>query len=589
MTAWNLLPPADPDTLRTLSESLNQSALICELLARRGVVDYETAHRFFRSGRYPLHDPFEMQGMKAAVERLAAAVRSRETIMVFGDYDVDGVCSVAILADFLETRGVKTVCYIPNRFTHGYGLNSDGIRQAREQNVSLIVTVDCGITGHEHALEAAASGMDLIICDHHLPGETLPEALAVLNPKQAACSYPYDELSGAGVVFKLVQALAASLPPDPGSAGSSPAEISAELESCLDLVALSIAADVVPVTGENRTLMSMGLDRLNHSPRPGIAALMKEAKIEPGSLRSGDIAFSLAPRLNATGRMGDATLSLDLLRAVDRTDVSGLVRQIETINQNRRDMDAKVLAKAVERIESTDAGRRRNAIVLYEPGWHEGVLGLVASRLVDRYAKPVVLLTASGTEAMAKGSGRSIEGFDLHEALQACSHLLDRFGGHAAAAGLTLHVDRVERLAEEIDRFAGEWWSRHGKPEPTLHAEADIPLQRITDRFWKILGQFEPHGPENPVPVFISRNVTLRKEPMLLKGAHLKLWLNHGAREVEAIGFGMSAHFESVMDVFRQGGARRGMDIAYQIQENTFRGRSTLQLLLLDLKVGISG
>lgn len=605
MTTWTPHAPADPGTVRSLGEQLNQSALISELLARRGVVDYDSALMFFRPWRFPLHDPFEMAGMEAAVDRVGRAIERGETVMVYGDYDVDGVCSVAILADFLESRGVRVLTCIPNRFTHGYGLHSDGVREAAEEGASLIVSVDCGITAHEPAEEVSRLGMDLIICDHHLPGETLPPAVAILNPKQEACRYPYPHLSGAGVVFKLVQALlmresAASHSPSPASstpptapAPTSPADprtadarIPPELEPYLEFVALSIAADVVPVTGENRILMSMGLKRLNHDPQPGPEILMERTQIPRGTLRSLGIAFSLAPRLNAAGRMGDASLSLQLLRAGSPDTAERLAEQLDSINEQRRRVDADILRLAMERIEREPSDRFQHAIVLHDPGWHEGVLGLVASRLVDRYAKPVLMLGPSSSPGMAKGSGRSVDGFDLHEALTRCATLLERFGGHAAAAGLTLREEHVGELAVLFDQVAGQWWRERERPEPRLQYDAEIPLPRITDAFWRVLDQFEPFGPENPVPVFVSRGVTLVDPPRLLKDQHLKLRVRDGSAVLDAIGFGMPQH-HAALEALHLNGARHSgrLDIAYQIQENHFRGRSTLQLLLLDLKV----
>lgn len=555
---WQAIP-VDETLVEALRESLGIQPVLCRLLVQRGIETFEQAKAFFRPSLDDLHDPFLMQDMDAAVLRLREAMERNEKILLFGDYDVDGTTSVALMWSFLYPRHPNLDYYIPDRYREGYGLSMEGVEYAREKGAALLIAMDCGITAVEQARRASEYGIDLIICDHHLPGETLPGALAVLDPKRAGCAYPYKELSGCGVAFKLAQ----------GYAQRYGMEREA-LEELLDLLVISIAADIVPMTGENRILAWHGLQRLNRSKRPGLNALIEESR-RTRPLSISDIVFGLAPMINAAGRLADADHAVKLMLAQDRYVAAEYARVLEYRNQLRRDFDQRTAEEAGALF--ADYESERSSIVLYQPHWHKGIVGIAAARMVERFHRPAILLTRSGH--IATGSARSVPGFDLHEALGLCSDLLISYGGHAHAAGLSLLPENVPAF---WDRF--EAVTQLSLPREALRrviaVHAEIDFEEITPGFWKILRQFAPFGPGNRSPVFVTRGVSDTGFSRLLKGAHIKLSLRQGKQVFSGIAFQQAEVFPIVA-------GRRQVDICYTLEENTWDDRTALELMVKDI------
>lgn len=555
---WQAIP-VDETLVEALRESLGIQPVLCRLLVQRGIETFEQAKAFFRPSLDDLHDPFLMQDMDAAVLRLREAMERNEKILLFGDYDVDGTTSVALMWSFLYPFHPHLDYYIPDRYREGYGLSMEGIEYAREKGAALLIAMDCGITAVEQARRASEYGIDLIICDHHLPGETLPGALAVLDPKRAGCAYPYKELSGCGVAFKLAQ----------GYAQRYGMEREA-LEELLDLLVISIAADIVPMTGENRILAWHGLQRLNRSKRPGLNALIEESR-RTRPLSISDIVFGLAPMINAAGRLADADHAVKLMLAQDRYVAAEYARVLEYRNQLRRDFDQRTAEEAGALF--ADYESERSSIVLYQPHWHKGIVGIAAARMVERFHRPAILLTRSGH--IATGSARSVPGFDLHEALGLCSDLLISYGGHAHAAGLSLLPENVPAF---WDRF--EAVTQLSLPREALRrviaVHAEIDFEEITPGFWKILRQFAPFGPGNRSPVFVTRGVSDTGFSRLLKGAHIKLSLRQGKQVFSGIAFQQAEVFPIVA-------GRRQVDICYTLEENTWDDRTALELMVKDI------
>lgn len=552
--------------------STQASQTIARLLALRGITTFDQAKHFFRPDLSELYDPFLMKDMDKAASRLADAVRSTHSVVVYGDYDVDGTTATAVVYGFLKKFGVKVAHYIPHRFKEGYGISEDGIQFAVDNKVDLIVSVDCGITAVEEAKYARSKGIDLIICDHHTAGEVIPDALAVLDPKRPDCTYPFDGLSGAGVGFKLVQATLKKL----GLPQSHAYEY-------LDLVAISIASDIVPLIDENRILMREGLKMINAKPRVGVRALLDQIKMEIGRISTSNIVFSIGPRINAAGRMGDATTALMLLIAETSEDGEKYAKELESINQRRRKTDSQTMDKAVEMVEAIDMDMCA-CMVLHDPEWHLGVIGIVASRLVDQYCRPAVML--STVDGKIKGSARSIKGFNIYNALKECEDLLIQFGGHEYAAGLTMdeaQFDAFRKRFNEIvqNRLCDEDF------EPELLIDAEVNLHDINDNFWKILNQFEPYGPNNSKPIFVSNNLKVVGTPSKVGKDHLKLRVvQNGVQPAspafDAIGFNLGSFYEAIMDSKDNG---TPFSMAYTIDENTWNGKTTLQMQVKDIKL----
>ena len=565
---WVIRKSADESKVRELSSELGIDPVLAELLVQRGVNTFEEARAFFRPSLERLHDPFLMKDMDKAVERVERALDGGEKILVYGDYDVDGTTAVSLVYSFLSRLTSNVGSYIPDRYDEGYGVSTKGIDWAVENGYSLIITLDCGIKAIERVRYAAEKGIDMIICDHHLPENELPAAVAVLDPKREDCHYPFDDLSGCGVGFKLVQAYAQSH----GIASES-------LEPLLDLLAVSIASDLVSVTGENRILAHFGLKRLNEDPCKGLKAMISLSGLEPGHLTTDDIVFKIGPRINAAGRMESGGVAVKLLTATDDKTAVEAAEEINRYNTQRKDIDRQNTQEALDMVKNGKCLSFGNATIVYNPSWHKGVVGIVASRLVEAFFKPTIVLTKAN--GFVSGSARSVPGFDLYEAIESCSDLLENFGGHLYAAGMTLREENLPAFCERIEKFIT------GKiiPQmqvPVVNIDAKISFAQITPKFLRILKQFQPFGPENATPVFFTENIydNGNGRKVGAEGGHLKLELieeNNPGRHISAISFNMSGAFDYIK-------AGNPFDICYSIVENYYRGNSNMQLRIRDIR-----
>ncbi|MGI9174034.1 MAG: single-stranded-DNA-specific exonuclease RecJ [Rhodothermales bacterium] len=570
---WVLRPMDRPEVAARLQQELNNlPEALARALVLRGIDTFDAARLFFRPSLDHLHDPFLMRDMDRAADRLAEAIQRKERVLVYGDYDVDGTTATALMTSFLRAHGVEASYFIPNRFEDGYGLGPTGIDQAADVGASLIVALDCGITAVDEAAYARQKGLDLIICDHHKPADVLPNALAVLDPKRSDGTYPFDELSGCGIGFKLIQATLQRLGAPPEAANA-----------YLDLVAVSTASDIVPLYGENRVLMAEGLKALRERPRVGLQKLAEIARVDLKDCTVNHILFSLAPRINAAGRLGDAGRAVELLLTTDPAEASELANRLEAVNQERRTVDREMQTEAFRLAERQLTSRTRHAIVLHRPHWHLGVLGIVASRVVERFYRPAIMLGTSGDEV--KGSARSIGGISVHHALQACSDLLVQFGGHDFAAGLTLREADVPAFQERFDAAVGE----QATPDvfhPTMDVDAHLDLSDLDERFWAVLKQFAPFGPENLAPTFQAEKLEVVGEPRTVgkEGSHLKFGVRslEGGASRDVIAFRMGQHLPTVLDSQRHG---RPLELLFSVEENVWRGRTSLQLKARDLRL----
>lgn len=538
------------------------------LLVQRGIGDPEVASAFFRPAMDQLHDPFLMADMQQAVERIEQALGDNERIMVYGDYDVDGTTAVALMYSFLLRFTGNITFYIPDRYAEGYGISFQGIDHAAKDKVGLIIALDCGIKSNDKVDYAAEKGIDMIICDHHRPGDTLPNAVAVLDPKRDDCNYPFKELSGCGIGFKLVQGIAKR---------NGIEEI--ELDNLLDLVVVSTACDIVPVNGENRVLAHYGLRRVNSDPRPGIKAMMQMANVKR-QLGITEIVFTIGPRINAAGRIEHGRQAVELLLAKDQAQADQMGLRVDGSNTARQELDKDMTGDAVEMVANDPMLRDAWSTLVFNPEWHKGVVGIVASRLVDRYYRPTVVLTES--QGKAVGSARSVKGFDVYEAINACSDLLEQFGGHMYAAGMSLPLENVDAFRE---RFEAEV-RRTIQPSmrvPEEEVDAEIRFADIDPKLVRILHHMAPYGPGNMKPVFLSRGVVDSGSARIVGEDHLKLSLRQGSgTPIDAIAFRMAEHYELV---------KSGMpfSVLYNIEENEWNGRRTLQLNIKDIKPGVDG
>lgn len=582
---WILRSVDAPSVVATLQEQLNGlPEALARALALRNISSFDEARDFFRANRGDLHDPFLMQDMDAAASRVARAIESGERVLVYGDYDVDGTTASALMADFLRTNGAEPEVFIPDRYKDGYGLGPRGLDRAKEFGAGLVIALDCGITAIKEAEYAKEAGLDLIICDHHTPKPQLPDAVAVLDPKRDDCEYPFKELSGCGVGFKLVQATLEQLGRDPESAFT-----------YLDLLAVSTASDIVPLYGENRILMAEGLRAIQDGPRPGLQALADAANLDPSDVRStGKIVFTIGPRINAAGRMAHAGTAVDLMLARDVATAKPLAEELETLNRERRDLDSRIQKEAVEQAERQMTSRTPHGFVLYDPDWHLGVIGIVASRVVERFYKPAILLARNGNEV--KGSARSISGINVYDALTECEDVLTQFGGHDHAAGMSLPEDNVEAFRDAFDEAVGKRVTSE-MLTPAIKVDASMSLETIGEhggRFWAVLEQFGPFGPANPTPVFHSTNLQVDGKPRTVgsSGAHLKFRVRDAGadarRSYDVIGFGMGDKLNVVMESFRED---EPLALLYSVEENTWNGRTSLQLKCRDVRLerGSSG
>ncbi|MEY4144651.1 MAG: single-stranded-DNA-specific exonuclease RecJ [Bacteroidota bacterium] len=559
---WKYAQAPPSASVAALADALQVDEPIAWLLCHRKVCSFEQARDFFRPDLGKLHDPFLMKDMEKAVDRLAEAIERQERILVYGDYDVDGTTSVAVLYRFIQSLNPAVQFYVPDRHREGYGLSMTGVEWAAENNIDLIITLDCGITAVAEVEWANELGIDVVVTDHHLPA-VLPQAYAILNPKQPGCAYPFKELSGCGIGYKLVQAYALKH------------RISSEwITQSLELVAVSIAADFVPLTGENRILAYYGLQKLNQNPCPGLKAVIQLSRPK-SELTVNDIVFSIAPRINAAGRMGDARQAVELLLSSDTYDADVRAAAINTTNSDRRDVDALITREALEMARCASNFSERKTTVVFGAHWHKGVLGIVASRLVEQYYRPTVVF--SHADGLLTGSARTVNGFNIYQALLGCSECIEQFGGHEAAAGLTIKAENLDafcaRFEQEVDRLILE-----EQLFPSLDIERPIRLAQITPKFFRILRQFAPFGPENPQPIFASEAAFSDGTAKIVGENHLLMKVQQeDSQSFTAIAFGSAAHLNRMA---------KGLpfNMAYTIEENTFRGQTEIKLIIKDIK-----
>lgn len=560
---WTLKPKPEEEKINELATALQVSKTIATLLLQKGISSFEEARQFFRPSLNDLHDPYLMKDMDKAVARLEQAIANEENILIFGDYDVDGTTAVSLVSGYLKSFYPNVATYIPDRYDEGYGVSFKGIDFADDNGFSLIIALDCGIKSIDHVAYAKEKNIDFIIGDHHRPGEQLPDAVAILDPKRADCDYPYDELCGCGIGFKLIQALAANRD-----------QTIDDLIPYLDLVATAIAADIVPMTGENRVLAYFGLQVINSDPRPGIKAMTHQLKKK--TLDITDVVFIIAPRINAAGRIKHGNHAVELLTEFDFEQAQQFASEIEAYNAERKDLDQQITKEALNQIEENGEQNRFTSVVFQET-WHKGVIGIVASRLIETYYRPTLVFTKSGDKYAA--SARSVKGFDVYNALEACAEHLEQFGGHMYAAGMTLKPENYTAFKEAFERvvqetIAPEWL------EPEISIDAIVDFDEISPKFTRILKQFEPCGPQNMTPVFVSKNVvdTGYGKPMGKEEEHLKLFVRQNNSEgIPAIGFGLGKKYEIVKN-------KQLFEAAYCIDENEWNDKIELQLRLKDIR-----
>ena len=558
---WKILK-ADESKVADLHQSLKINPALCRILAEREFDTYDKTKAYFRPELNFLHDPFLMKDMDKAVQRILSAFEKKEKILVFGDYDVDGTTSVACMYKFLckiHEPGLLDF-YIPHRYREGYGVSKMGIDFAKENNFALIISLDCGIKSVELIAYAKSIGVDFIVCDHHLPDEEIPVAVAILNPKQMDCNYPYKELCGCGVGFKLISALAQHL------------NIDEEHFFCyLDLVAVAIAADIVPITGENRILAYYGLEKINSSPNPGIKALIFLGGIQK-KLSINNVVFVIAPRVNAAGRMDDAKKAVQLFIEEDYNKALEYAEMLHSDNTDRQEADSSITSEALEIINNNEDLQNKKTTVVFRNHWHKGVVGIVASRLIETWYRPTVVLTQSGD--VAAGSARSVPGFNLYEAIHACREYLLGYGGHFAAAGLSLLPENIEAFTNKFEEVVSATIPDH-LLIPEIIIDAEISFADITPNFYNIVCQMEPFGPENMRPVFIAKNVLDTGYSKIVKEEHIRFVVKHDKYSFTGIGFNLAAKFDLLKKPF---------DLVFTIDENEWNGNTTLQLKVIDLR-----
>lgn len=568
---WKQKPKTSQTAIDQLSKEINVNPTLANMLINRGVESFEQAKSYFRPSLVMLHDPFLMKDMTEAVDRIQEAIAKDQKIMVYGDYDVDGTTAVALMYGFLKTFYPDVVFYIPDRYKEGYGISEKGVRFAADNDIKLIIALDCGIKAIEKVALATKLGVDFIICDHHTPGEELPAAIAVLDAKRKDCDYPYKELSGAGVGFKLIQAIAIKRGMD-----------SSQLDAYLDLVAVSIAADIVPITGENRILAYYGLDRLNNTPRPGLKALMLSSNLEK-DIGISDVVFKIGPRINASGRLEHAKASVELLISSDLEGAMERAKVVDEVNATRRNFDENITKEAFEMIASREELVEWNSTVLFKEDWHKGVIGIVASRCIEKYYRPTIILTESNGKAT--GSARSVVDFNIYEAIEECSDLLDQFGGHMYAAGLTLPVENVVAFQEKFEAVVKSRIEEvHRKP--VIEVDDELLLDQINYKFYNILKQMAPFGPGNTEPIFRISNV-YAEDVTVLKDKHLRFKIVQDGQVTTPVclGFGMADRTKdpdlTTVNMLR---GKMRFDIVAEMRENVFRDKSSLQLYVKDIK-----
>ncbi|MFT5626982.1 MAG: single-stranded-DNA-specific exonuclease [Dokdonia sp.] len=559
---WTLKPKSDSKTIEALQKALQVDQSVATLLTLRGIETYEEAKRFFRPSLDELHDPFLMKDMDKAVGRIETALHNNENILVFGDYDVDGTTSVALMSSYLKTKSDRIATYIPDRYDEGYGISYKGIDFAHDNEFSLIIALDCGVKANDKINYALEKGVDFIICDHHRPGKELPKAVAVLDPKRDDCEYPFKELCGCGVGFKLIQALA-----------SKEGKTVEDLGEYLDLVATAIGADIVPIVGENRALAYFGLQIINTQPRPGIKAIIELVKKD--ILTITDVVFIVAPRINAAGRMKHGNYAVTLLTENDEELAKTYAHEINEFNLDRRETDRRITEEALVQIKENKEEDRLTTVV-YHDTWHKGVIGIVASRLIETHYRPTLVFTKSGDKLAA--SARSVKGFDVYNALEACAEHIEQFGGHKYAAGLTLHPENYEAFKQAFEDEVTKTIDRN-LLKPEIKIDMQIDLQDITPKFHRIISQFAPFGPGNMTPIFMTKNIkdTGYGKCVGEDDKHLRLTASQGKEKIVSIGFNLGNKIDLITN-------KKAFDAVYSIDENHWQGNVSLQLKLRDIK-----
>ena len=583
---WSIrhLTAVEQELQQQLEGELNISSAAARMLVVRGIQTADEARAFVRPSLDKLHDPFLMRDMDKAVERLHRAIAQNEKILIYGDYDVDGTTAVALMYRFLE--GVQSPIadcqspnidyYIPDRYTEGYGVSTQGIDYAAEQGCKLIITLDCGIKAVEKVAYANSKGIDVIVCDHHTPGDTLPDAVAVLNMKRSDCPYPYKDLSGCGVGFKLAQAYTQRYLIE--AKGNEAIRLSGErLLPLTQLLAMSIASDIVPITGENRILAHFGIQQLNKAPFTGVSAIMQVAGIEAKKLTINDLVYRIGPRINACGRMKSGRAAVELLLTNDPVFARQQAEEVNQNNEDRRDCDTETTKEALLQLQDDPTYAERRSTVVYAPHWHKGVVGIVASRLTETYYRPTIVLTA-GENGIISGSARSVGGFDIYAAIDSCHDLLTNFGGHKYAAGLSMHIDDLPAFRERFEAYV----AAHIQPnqlQPTLEIEAEIQLGDITKSFYNVLRHLEPFGPGNPRPLFVSRRLINHRDTRAVgkEREHLRLDVTDRQNAITGIAFGRA----DMAEYIQNGNA---VDICYELNENTFNHYTTIQMMVQDIQ-----
>ena len=583
---WSIrhLTAVEQELQQQLERELNISSAAARMLVVRGIQTADEARAFVRPSLDKLHDPFLMRDMDKAVERLHRAIAQNEKILIYGDYDVDGTTAVALMYRFLE--GVQSPIadcqspnidyYIPDRYTEGYGVSTQGIDYAAAQGCNLIITLDCGIKAVEKVAYANSKGIDVIVCDHHTPGDTLPDAVAVLNMKRSDCPYPYKDLSGCGVGFKLAQAYTQRYLIEAN--GNEAIRLSGErLLPLTQLLAMSIASDIVPITGENRILAHFGIQQLNKAPFTGVSAIMQVAGIEAKKLTINDLVYRIGPRINACGRMKSGRAAVELLLTNDPVFARQQAEEVNQNNEDRRDCDTETTKEALLQLQDDPTYAERRSTVVYAPHWHKGVVGIVASRLTETYYRPTIVLTA-GENGIISGSARSVGGFDIYAAIDSCHDLLTNFGGHKYAAGLSMHIDDLPAFRERFEAYV----AAHIQPnqlQPTLEIEAEIQLGDITKSFYNVLRHLEPFGPGNPRPLFVSRRLINHRDTRAVgkEREHLRLDVTDRQNAITGIAFGRA----DMAEYIQNGNA---VDICYELNENTFNHYTTIQMMVQDIQ-----
>lgn len=562
---WEVLNNHDSRTINEYADQLNSSPVLARILLNRGIENIETARRFLKPELSHLHDPFLLAGMQDAVERIAAAITNKEKILIYGDYDVDGTTATSMLLLFFRNLGQDVGFYIPDRLLEGYGLSEKGMVFAKENGLDLIITVDCGITAVDEVKLANEFGIDVIICDHHQPAQDLPPAMAILNPKREDCTYPFKELAGVGVAFKLLQALQRHLALDEST-----------VMRFLGLVSIGSSADIVPLVDENRVIVKHGLQSLSEPKSIGLEALIDSSGLSDREIGTGQVVFVLAPRINAVGRMGDAGRAVRLLTSDNKQQAKNIATILESENRRRKSIDEETFSQAFEIIESDFNPGEESFFVLHKNGWHPGVIGIVASRLVEKFYRPTLMI-ATDEKGLGRGSARSIAGFNIYEALKECEDLMVNFGGHKYAAGLTIEIENIPLLREKLSRIAAKQLT-DDLLKPKLSIDSEIRFHEIDGQLIKLINRMAPFGPQNMRPLFLSKGLHVVGTPSVVGRNHLKLKVRQDGVIMDAIGFDLGEK------IYRISPGEQDVEMVYIIDENEYKGRKTIQLRVKDLR-----